>query len=114
VLQVVRCVDDSPNFFLSENDGEFSSSSLRVVRRIFLIVKDMVIQKLEAGNFSPYGVWRKSFVFQMEEIILHHILADLIRRFHVMPGQSGYRFQIGFLGFWGKVPQLHAFDHFVS
>jgi len=54
MFQVVMCVYDFPNFFLSENDREFSGPSLCVIRRIFLIVKHMVIQKLEAGNFSPY------------------------------------------------------------
>ena len=101
---VFGAVDNLPDLIFGEHGGKLAGFLTQAETNLKLLVQNVFVEKAQAGqNEAATGRSIAPVVFQIEQIVLDHLLGDGFRRGLVVPGQAGHSIQIGTPGVMGEV-----------
>jgi hypothetical protein len=87
VFEVLWDTDDFPDLLFGENGGKSARVFGQVEADLDLLVHNMFVEKAQAGqNQAATGRRIALFVFQIQQVILDHLLGDGFRRLLVVFG----------------------------
>ena len=104
MLDVFRAVDNLPDLIFGEHGGKLAGFLAQAEADLKVLIQNVFVEKAQAGqNQTATGGRIAPVVFQIEQIVLDHLLGDGFRRRLVVPGQAGHSIQIGTPGVRGEV-----------
>ena len=115
MLQIVRSTDDLPDLLHGKDGGKFSRFLSDSVVKDELLSHHLVEEKSQSGQCNDAAVGGITLaVFKKQQIIINHLLADLVRGLSIVPGKSGDGGKVGALGVFGKILEFHCPDHLLT